>query len=130
MTSVEIPSLRYPQHAFKTGCQKLKRLDLNAKTRPENVRPRPDKIAEKRFESAWRGDCGRRSDFAERATSDEAHDIHLLSIGKPIPKSPNTEITKSLNESSREWDLNPRPAVYETAALPLSYLGLIMVHQQ
>ncbi len=24
---------------------------------------------------------------------------------------------------SREWDLNPRPAVYETAALPLSYLG-------
>lgn len=26
---------------------------------------------------------------------------------------------------SREWDLNPRPAVYETAALPLSYLGLM-----
>ena len=25
---------------------------------------------------------------------------------------------------SREWDLNPRPAVYETAALPLSYLGM------
>jgi hypothetical protein len=26
---------------------------------------------------------------------------------------------------SREWDLNPRPAVYETAALPLSYLGIV-----
>gem|GEM_PF-19574 len=26
---------------------------------------------------------------------------------------------------SREWDLNPRPADYESAALPLSYLGLI-----
>jgi hypothetical protein len=26
---------------------------------------------------------------------------------------------------SREWDLNPRPAVYETAALPLSYLGFM-----
>src|ERR1051326_2024351 len=24
---------------------------------------------------------------------------------------------------SREWDLNPRPTVYETVALPLSYLG-------
>src|ERR1700739_1436759 len=24
---------------------------------------------------------------------------------------------------SREWDLDPRPAVYESAALPLSYLG-------
>ncbi len=24
---------------------------------------------------------------------------------------------------SREWDLNPRPADYESAALPLSYLG-------
>ena len=27
---------------------------------------------------------------------------------------------------SREWDLNPRPAVYETAALPLSYLGILI----
>jgi Rrf2 family protein len=26
---------------------------------------------------------------------------------------------------SREWDLNPRPADYESAALPLSYLGII-----
>jgi hypothetical protein len=25
---------------------------------------------------------------------------------------------------SREWELNPRPADYESAALPLSYLGL------
>lgn len=24
---------------------------------------------------------------------------------------------------SRRWDSNPRPAVYETAALPLSYAG-------
>jgi hypothetical protein len=24
---------------------------------------------------------------------------------------------------SQRWDLNPRPAVYETAALPLSYAG-------
>src|ERR1700761_3926609 len=27
-------------------------------------------------------------------------------------------------EWSREWELNPRPADYESAALPLSYLGL------
>jgi hypothetical protein len=26
---------------------------------------------------------------------------------------------------SREWELNPRPADYESAALPLSYLGPI-----
>ena len=26
---------------------------------------------------------------------------------------------------SREWDLNPRPADYESAALPLSYLGIV-----
>jgi hypothetical protein len=26
---------------------------------------------------------------------------------------------------SQRWDLNPRPAVYETAALPLSYAGLM-----
>ncbi len=26
---------------------------------------------------------------------------------------------------SREWDLNPRPADYESAALPLSYLGIL-----
>jgi hypothetical protein len=26
-------------------------------------------------------------------------------------------------EWSREWELNPRPADYESAALPLSYLG-------
>ena len=25
---------------------------------------------------------------------------------------------------SREWDLNSRPADYESAALPLSYLGM------
>jgi hypothetical protein len=25
---------------------------------------------------------------------------------------------------SRRWDLNPRPADYESAALPLSYAGL------
>ena len=24
---------------------------------------------------------------------------------------------------SRQWDSNPRPAVYKTAALPLSYVG-------
>ena len=27
-------------------------------------------------------------------------------------------------EWSRRWELNPRPAVYETAALPLSYVGI------
>src|SRR5580704_17677787 len=27
-------------------------------------------------------------------------------------------------EWSREWELNPRPADYESAALPLSYLGV------
>ena len=27
---------------------------------------------------------------------------------------------------SREWELNPRPADYESAALPLSYLGPIL----
>ncbi len=29
----------------------------------------------------------------------------------------------SLTIWSREWELNPRPADYESAALPLSYLG-------
>src|SRR6266568_984787 len=28
-----------------------------------------------------------------------------------------------LKKWSREWELNPRPADYESAALPLSYLG-------
>src|SRR5260370_31339064 len=27
---------------------------------------------------------------------------------------------------SREWELNPRPADYESAALPLSYLGILL----
>jgi hypothetical protein len=27
---------------------------------------------------------------------------------------------------SREWELNPRPADYESAALPLSYLGSVL----
>src|SRR3569832_1040987 len=31
--------------------------------------------------------------------------------------------TGLLSKPSRGWDLNPRPAVYETAALPLSYPG-------
>ena len=26
---------------------------------------------------------------------------------------------------SQRWDSNPRPAVYETAALPLSYAGVL-----
>src|SRR5262249_51230642 len=30
---------------------------------------------------------------------------------------------------SQRWDLNPRPAVYETAALPLSYAGLVCREQ-
>jgi hypothetical protein len=28
---------------------------------------------------------------------------------------------------SREWELNPRPADYESAALPLSYLGPLII---
>jgi hypothetical protein len=28
---------------------------------------------------------------------------------------------------SREWELNPRPADYESAALPLSYLGPFLI---
>jgi hypothetical protein len=31
--------------------------------------------------------------------------------------------SKLLKSWSREWELNPRPADYESAALPLSYLG-------
>lgn len=46
-------------------------------------------------------------------------------VGQSPRQSPNPKIAKSLNVLSREWDLNPRPAVYETAALPLSYLGLL-----
>lgn len=33
------------------------------------------------------------------------------------------ESWSGLETGSRRWDLNPRPAVYETAALPLSYAG-------
>jgi hypothetical protein len=29
---------------------------------------------------------------------------------------------------SQRWDLNPRPAVYETAALPLSYAGVFAAY--
>ena len=36
----------------------------------------------------------------------------------------NSLICKGLEKDwSREWELNPRPADYESAALPLSYLG-------
>ena len=28
---------------------------------------------------------------------------------------------------SREWDSNPRPIVYKTIALPLSYLGILKI---
>ncbi len=31
--------------------------------------------------------------------------------------------SKSLEKLSRQGDLNPRPTVYETVALPLSYVG-------
>ena len=34
-----------------------------------------------------------------------------------------THAGKALLTWSREWELNPRPTVYETVALPLSYLG-------
>ena len=30
-------------------------------------------------------------------------------------------------EESQRWESNPRPAVYETAALPLSYVGTVYV---
>ena len=36
--------------------------------------------------------------------------------------------SKPLLFGSRRWDSNPRPAVYETAALPLSYAGLGVVN--
>ena len=31
---------------------------------------------------------------------------------------------------SRRWDLNPRPADYESAALPLSYTGLSRTYER
>ena len=40
-----------------------------------------------------------------------------------VPIAPPRAISTTF-VMSREWDLNPRPAVYETAALPLSYLGI------
>jgi hypothetical protein len=35
---------------------------------------------------------------------------------------------KLLKKWSREWELNPRPADYESAALPLSYLGQTLIN--
>ncbi len=32
--------------------------------------------------------------------------------------------TAHKRKGSRWWDLNPRPTVYETVALPLSYIGV------
>jgi hypothetical protein len=44
-----------------------------------------------------------------------------------IRKARSTEDGKRVDSKednwSREWELNPRPADYESAALPLSYLG-------
>lgn len=39
----------------------------------------------------------------------------------PVVKASSQNfVRKEVSERSRPWDLNPRPAVYETAALPLS----------
>src|SRR6266478_9164917 len=38
------------------------------------------------------------------------------------PMSPG----RTASRWSREWELNPRPADYESAALPLSYLGILL----
>src|SRR5438128_5606921 len=38
----------------------------------------------------------------------------------------NSPRVKSGRNWSREWELNPRPADYESAALPLSYLGPLL----
>src|SRR3989344_5745810 len=36
-----------------------------------------------------------------------------------------TPSANSLRSLSRRWDLNPRPTLYESVALPLSYFGRI-----
>jgi hypothetical protein len=36
---------------------------------------------------------------------------------------PIGQLVNKRSVQSREWDLDPRPADYESAALPLSYLG-------
>jgi hypothetical protein len=46
----------------------------------------------------------------------------LISVGQE-KKDFAFETTAFQSDESREWDLNPRPADYESAALPLSYLG-------
>ena len=41
-----------------------------------------------------------------------------------VPEAANPQVADSATEAwSRRWDLNPRPADYESAALPLSYIG-------
>ena len=40
----------------------------------------------------------------------------------------NSVSAKLLKKWSREWELNPRPADYESAALPLSYLGQTLIN--
>ena len=52
----------------------------------------------------------------------------LASVSKSSESTGGEE--PKFNRWSREWELNPRPADYESAALPLSYLGLVACIQQ
>ena|GEM_PF-3636300 len=42
-----------------------------------------------------------------------------------LTKLNHFSMIQNINKWSRKWDLNPRPTVYKTVALPLSYFGLI-----
>ncbi len=47
----------------------------------------------------------------------------VVSRLRPDPPEPPVSPDSRSNEWSRRWDSNPRPSVYETDALPLSYFG-------
>ena len=63
--------------------------------------------------SIWRLECSNRSKIrsAQKCNLCLRNDLSPMSPGRTDKKW------------SREWELNPRPADYESAALPLSYLG-------
>ena len=44
-------------------------------------------------------------------------------MGAERRRDARKDVREAGEKWSREWELNPRPADYESAALPLSYLG-------
>ena len=90
----------------------------------EHLQPRPAGPSAGR-----RGGDGRRPEARAQAVGDRGHLEFWSAIGRQIVGlrcrrgSPRADFRHK--KWSRERDSNPRPALYESAALPLSYPGSI-----